>query len=110
MEIKTRDLALNDNWISDSVRRANEQMYRSGLDSNYPMIGSGSRGPQGQVELQLRGEAARTATVDVVEAQVRARFNPESGTSLRRVAVYGDGQLIAEWARTAANAIIRTFP
>jgi len=109
-EIKTRDLALDRRWISDGVRRADVQMRNSGLDADRPMIGSGGRGPQGQVELQLRGEAARTATVDVVEAQVRARFNPQNGTNLRRVAVYGDGRLIGEWVRTAANAIMRTFP
>ena len=76
------------------------------------MIGVGGRGPQGQVELQLRGEAARTGTVDVIEAQVREAFHSgEKGSpNLRRVAVYGDGQLIAEWVRTAANAIVRTFP
>jgi hypothetical protein len=33
-----------------------------------------------------------------------------NGSHLRRVAVYGDGRLIAEWVRTAANVIVRTFP
>jgi hypothetical protein len=109
-EIKSRELALDDRWVSDSIRRADEQMLKSGLDAHHPMIGVRGQGPQGQVEIQLRGEAARTASLDTVEAQVRARFNPEKGPNLRRVAVYGDGQLIGEWVRTAANAILRVFP
>jgi hypothetical protein len=109
-EIKTRDLALDDQWASAAVREADKQMLNSGLDSNRPMIGVGGQGPQGQVELQLRGEAARTGTVDAVEAQILKRFNPGKGVNLRRVAVYADGRLIGEWVRTAANAIMRTFP
>jgi hypothetical protein len=111
-EIKTRDLAVGDRWATDAVARANEQLRDSGLDTNRPMVGVGGRGPQGQVELQLRGNAARTATVDSIEAQVRGSFHsgPKGSPNVRRVAVYGDGRLIAEWVRTAANAIIRTFP
>jgi len=76
------------------------------------MTGVNGHGPQGQVELQLRGEAARTGPVDVVERQVRAKFNSgeEGSPNLRRVAVYCNGQLIGEWVRTVANVIVRTFP
>lgn len=109
-EIKTRNLPLNERWAADAVHEANNQIRWSGLDANRPMVGVGGQGPQGQVELQLRGEAARTATVDVVEAQVLKRFNAVEGPNLRRVAVYGNGQLIGEWVRTAANAIVRTLP
>jgi hypothetical protein len=109
-EIKTRDLPLNKRWVSDAIEDAAGQMLSSRLDGNRPMIGVGGQGPQGQVELQLRGEAARTGTIDVVEAQVREEFSAGEGPHLRRVAVYGDGQLIGEWVRTAANAIVRTIP
>jgi hypothetical protein len=85
-------------------------MKNSGLDPSHPMVGVDRLGPQGQVEIQLTGEAARTGTFDAIEAQVRAAFRPDVGTSLRRVAVFGDGRLIGEWARTAANAVVRTFP
>jgi hypothetical protein len=111
-EIKTRDLAVDHRWATDAVREANAQIRDSGLDASRPVTGLGGRGPQGQVELQLRGDAARTGKMDVIEAQVREAFHsgPKGSPHLRRVAVYGDGQLIAEWVRTAANAIIRTFP
>jgi hypothetical protein len=100
-EIKTRNLALDHRWATDSVARANAQIRDSGLDAS-----------QGQVELQLRGEAARTGTVDVIEAQVREAFHtgPKGSPYIRRVAVYADERLIAEWVRTAAGAIIRTLP
>jgi hypothetical protein len=29
---------------------------------------------------------------------------------VNEAAVYGDGQRIGEWVRTATNAIVRTFP
>jgi len=111
-EIKTRDLALDHRCATDAIARANKQIRYSGLDANHPMTGIGGRGPQGQVELQLRGDAARSGTVDLIEAQVREAFHsgPKGSLHLRRVAVYADGQLIAEWVRTVTNEIIRTFP
>jgi hypothetical protein len=112
IEIKTRELALSDRWVSDAIDQANDQIRDSGLDAHRPMTGVNGHGPQGQVELQLRGEAARTGPVDVVERQVRAKFNSgeEGSPNLRRVAVYCNGQLIGEWVRTVANVIVRTFP
>jgi hypothetical protein len=109
-EIKTRGAALSKDYIRDQVGAANKQMKQCGLDAGRPKVGVGEVGPQGQLEIQLRGEAARTAGVDMLEAQVRSRFAPDLGTSLRRVAVYGDDGLIAEWIRTASNEIVRTFP
>jgi hypothetical protein len=109
-EIKTREIALSNRYVGDAVRDANLQMKNCGLDAGRPMVGVGGTGPQGQVEIQLRGGVARSVVVDALEAQVRSKFSPAFGTSLRRVAVYGDDGLIAEWIRTATNEVVRTFP
>jgi hypothetical protein len=109
-EIKTRVQPLNHRSVSDAVGSASRQIRESGLDAGRPMVGTGGRGPQGQVEIQLNGEAARTGTLDVIEAQVRESFNLQRGDGLRRVAVFCNGRLVGEWVRTAANVIVRTFP
>jgi hypothetical protein len=109
-EIKTRVQPLDHRYVSDAVSKASSQIKQSGLDGGRPMLGVERLGPQGQVEIQLNGEAAQTSTLDVIEAQVRSSFSPQKGASLRRVGVYGDGRLVGEWVRTAANVIVRTFP
>jgi len=110
VEIKTRDAALSKDYIRDRVGDANSQMKESRLDAGRQMVGVNRFGPQGQLEIQLRGEAARTGALDQIETQVRESFGATKSTSLRRVAVFGDGRLIGEWVRTAANTIVRTFP
>jgi hypothetical protein len=109
-EIKTRDAALSEDYIHDRLRDANAQMKESGLDAGRRMTGVDRSGPQGQLEIQLKGEAARTGTLEVIEVQVRKAFTADKYTSLRRVAFYGEGKLIGEWVRTASNTIVRTFP
>jgi hypothetical protein len=109
-EIKTRGTALSDGYVADRVKYANAQIRESGLDAGRPRAGVGGFGPQGQVEIQLKGPAARSAVVDALDSQVRKSFNPKNGTSLRRVAVYSEDGLIAEWIRTARNEIVRVFP
>jgi hypothetical protein len=109
-EIKTRVQPLDHRYVSGAVGDASAQIRESGLDAGRPMVGVGRPGPQGQVEIQLNGEAARTGTLDVIEEQVRESFSPTRGNSLRRVAVYCDGHLVGEWVRTAANVIVRAFP
>ncbi len=87
---------------------ANYQIRESGLDAGRPRIGVEGPGPQGQVEFQLRGEAARSVKADTLDSQVRLSFSPARGTSLRRVAIYDGDGLIAEWIRTARNEIVQT--
>ena len=93
-----------------SFALANYQIRESGLDAGRPRVGVDGLGPQGQVEIQLRGPAARSVVADALDVQVRSKFAPGFGKSLRRVAIYSDDGLIAEWIRTASNEIVRTFP
>ena len=98
VEIKTRSEPLNNRWIKDNIRSANEQIEGSGT------------GETGAVELQIRGEAAETATLEGVERQVRGQFTQSRSMSLRRVAVYRNGELLGEWIRNPDGSITRTFP
>jgi hypothetical protein len=110
VEVKTRELPLSKRYFSDEVGYANAQFKDCGLDAGRPMVGTNTLGPQGHLEFQLRGEAARTATFDLVERQVLKGFTPAANTSVRRVSVYAEGRLLGEWIRTAANTIQRTSP
>ena len=100
VEVKTRNIALSKRYISDQILAANNQIKSSGL----------AAGQRGAIEIQLKGEAARTAPLRDVELQVDKAFERGENSSVRRVAVYGNGHLIGEWVRTVANAIVRIFP
>lgn len=110
VEVKTRGDALTPRYIEDQIGVANRQIRNSGLDVERLMVGVGQRGPQGSLEIQLQGAAARTGTLDVVEAQVFSAFTPNRVRSLRRVSIYRDGQLLGEWVRTVDNRVVRVFP
>jgi hypothetical protein len=104
-EIKTRTKKFPDpgkggkrsrDWIKREISEANKQIRNSKLTE------------QGQIELQLRGDADMPLTE--IEQNVRGNFNSEYGKSLQRVAVYREGQLVGEWRRNADGTVTRTFP
>ncbi len=98
VEVKSRTESLSKRWIKDQIRSANQQVEQSGL------------GEQGAVELQLREQAAESATLEGVERQVRGQFNENRSGSLNRVSVYRNGELLGEWIRQLDGSVTRTYP
>jgi hypothetical protein len=97
-EVKSRSDTLDNEWVKENVTKANKQIKNSGLSE------------QGEAELQLRGPEAEHATLAQVERQVKGNFSTQFGRHLRRVAVYKNGVLFAEWERLPDGTILRTFP
>jgi hypothetical protein len=97
-EIKSRSNTLDDDWVKENITKANKQIKNSGLPE------------QGEAELQLRGPEAEHTTLAQVERQVKGNFSTQFGRHLRRVAVYKNGVLFAEWERLPDGTIQRTFP
>jgi hypothetical protein len=97
-EVKSRSDALDNEWVKENVTKANKQIKNSGLNE------------QGEAELQLRGPEAEHASLAQIERQVKGNFSTQFGRHLRRVAVYKNGVLFAEWERLADGTILRTFP
>ncbi|WLQ14474.1 hypothetical protein O5O45_00800 [Hahella aquimaris] len=97
-EIKTRDEALNDRYIKDQISKANKQIKASGLNET------------GAVEIQLRGEAAKDVDLEDIERQVKGNFNSNRASSLHRVSVYSNNNLIAEWTRQSDKTVTRKYP
>jgi hypothetical protein len=66
--------------------------------------------------MQLYGDAKKNfseallSDAKTAEEWITLEFRPDQMSSLRRVAIYGDGQLILEFVRTANNTIEKTFP
>ncbi len=77
---------------------ANKQIKKSGY------------GERGAAELQLTGEAAQTANLADINRGVRSNFNQNRGSSLNRVFVYRDGELIGEWVRNADGSVTQSHP
>jgi len=107
-EVKTTKTPPNNwkKWIKDKIKDANKQLKKSQLTEGVP----------GSVEMQLYGDAKKNfseallSDAKTAEEWITLEFRPDQMSSLRRVAIYGDGQLILEFVRTANNTIEKTFP
>ncbi|WP_434419150.1 hypothetical protein [Nannocystis pusilla] len=107
-EVKTRVDPLGESsFIKDKIKEANNQIKKSGLDKDSPMIGVDSKGPQGQVEIQLNGDSAATlSSYKAIEKQVTQSFRPDQSRSLHRVVVHDADGLVGEWVRNPSTGKI----
>jgi hypothetical protein len=95
-EIKTREDPLNDQWIKRQIEKANGQIETSGY----------GEGPQGSVDLQLRGQPETDEQlVQRAERQVLRQFHANRSRGLTAVRIYNDGRLIAEWSRIGTQVV-----
>lgn len=105
-EVKTRVITTNnlgwETWIKTRIKQANNQLKNSGLNYGIP----------GSLEMQLYDNANTdfsqilAENIDTVEKWITKEFRDNQMKSLRRVAIYGNGELLIELTRK----IIRTFP
>ncbi len=107
--VKTTNVSASsgwDKWIKNKIKEANTQLKKSGLAYGIP----------GSLEMQLYEDAERDFCVillkdkETVERWILREFRPNQMSSLRRVAIYGNGQLLMEFSRTEDNQIIKTSP
>lgn len=107
--VKTTNVSASagwDKWIKTKIKEANRQLKKSGLAYGIP----------GSLEMQLYEDAEKdfyailNKDTETVHRWILREFRPNQMSSLRRVAIYGNGQLLMEFSRTEDNQIIKTSP
>ncbi len=110
-EVKTRIITTNNSgwetWIKTRIKQANNQLKNSGLNYGIP----------GSLEMQLYENAntdfsqTLAENIDPVTKWITRGFRDNQMKSLRRVAIYGNGELLIEVTQfVVENKITRTFP
>lgn len=107
--VKTTNVSASagwDKWIKNKIKQANKQIKSSGLTYGIP----------GSLEMQLY-ENATSDFAEIlrsdparVESWIQREFRPNQMSSLRCVAIYGNGELLLEFTRTLDNQIVKTYP
>lgn len=110
IEVKTTNEAIGveglQTGLKYKIKQANKQLKKSEIAYGIP----------GSLEMQFydRAQASLSSLLwsdrARVELWIAREFRPDQMTSLRRVAIYGSGELLLEFMRTAENQIIKTFP
>ncbi|AFY79980.1 hypothetical protein [Oscillatoria acuminata] len=107
--VKTTNVSASagwDQWIKKKIRQANKQLKKSGLTYGIP----------GSLEMQLYEDAEKDFSAilfnepETVAGWILQDFRSNQMRSLRRVAIYGNGELLVEFIRTEDHQIIKTFP